>query len=250
AYRLVVQERGLLDNLRLVPMQRRPPGPGEVEIEVCATGLNLRDVLGTLGVYPGDPGPLGGECAGRVSAVGPGVIGLQPGDRVVSTLGPQGSFATHVIAPQGFVVPLGSELSFAQAVTLPVTGITALYGLRHLAGLGRGEKVLIHAATGGVGMMAVQIAQAAGAEIYATAGTGDKRALLRAMGVEHVFDSRSLAFASDIPKGSLHVVLNSLGREFIEPSVQLLAEGGRFVEIGKADIWTAERLQQHYPHLR
>src|SRR5690606_37821216 len=146
----------------------RAPGRGEVEIEVRTTGLNFRDVLNALGMYPGDAGPLGSECAGVVTAVGEGVDALRVGDAVVALAG--NSFSSYVIAPAGTVVRKPAGLSFSAAATIPITFLTATYGLHHLARLQPGERVLIHAAAGGVGMAAVQLARRAGAEIYATAG--------------------------------------------------------------------------------
>ena len=241
--RFVVGERGALESVTLLAATRSAPARGEVEIEVRATGLNFRDVLGALGAYPGDPGPLGGECTGVISAVGEGVQGLSVGDRVVTLLASSGCFRTHATSDARFVARLPDTLSFEQGATVPVAFATAIYGLEQLAGMRRGERVLIHAATGGVGMAAVQLALAAGAEVYATAGSASKRRVLSELGVQQVMNSRDLEYAARIRAlGGVDLVLNSLGVDHVRESLALLREGGRFVEIGKADVLDAPRI--------
>jgi acyl transferase domain-containing protein/NADPH:quinone reductase-like Zn-dependent oxidoreductase/SAM-dependent methyltransferase/nucleoside-diphosphate-sugar epimerase/acyl carrier protein len=237
--------RGSLDNLILRPVQRRAPDAGEVEIRVHATGLNFKDVLNVLGMYPGDPGPLGGECSGIISAVGEGVSGLEVGDAVIA-LAP-GSFRTHVTCSAAFVAPKPVDLTFADAAGLLIANITADFALGHIAGLRPGERVLIHAAAGGVGMAAVRLAQRCRAEIFVTAGNDDKRAFLAALGVAHIYDSRTLDFADqvlvDTNGQGVDVILNSLAGEFVERSLGLLRDGGRFLEIGKRDHLAADAAQ-------
>jgi acyl transferase domain-containing protein/acyl carrier protein len=237
-WRLVPESPGSLDQFRRDPVERRVPGPGEVEIAVQATGVNFRDVLSVLGLYPGDPGPLGGECAGRVTAIGEGVMHVRPGDEVLAVAG--GSFASHVVTRAELVQPRPSNISAEEGASFPIAFLTAEFCLSHMAGMRKGDRVLIHAAAGGVGMAAVKLAQRAGAEVFATAGTAWKRELLHSMGVTHVFDSRSAAFADEImvlTNGrGVDVVLNSLSGELIEPSFRVLTRGGRFVEIGKRGI--------------
>ncbi len=239
-----VGQPGSLESVLSHPARRSQPGPGEVEISVRATGLNFRDVLGALGAYPGDPGPLGGECSGVISSLGSGVSGLSVGDRVVTLLANTGCFRTHAVSDARFVAKLPESLGFEAAATLPVAYATAAYGLEHLAKLSADDRVLIHAASGGVGMAAVQIAQAAGAEIFATAGSESKRRVLRELGIQHVFDSRSLDYVARIRDltGGLDVVLNSLGAEHVRECLALTAPGGRFVEIGKADVLDETRV--------
>ncbi len=237
--RLEITARGVLDNLRLQPAARRQPGPGEIEIEVKATGLNFRDVLNALGLYPGEAGALGHECAGIVAAVGPGVTGLAPGDAVLAVA--LGSFSTFVTTPAALAIRKPARLTFAEAATIPITFLTASYALRRLAQLQPRERVLIHAAAGGVGLAAVQLARQIGAEIFATVGSPEKRAFLQAGGVERIFNSRTLDFAGEIMAATggegVDVVLNSLTGEFIPASLSVLKNGGRFLEIGKRDIW-------------
>ncbi|MCP5420384.1 MAG: SDR family NAD(P)-dependent oxidoreductase [Gammaproteobacteria bacterium] len=242
AWRLAPEAPGSLDRLRRIPHPRRKPGPGEVEIAVEATALNFKDVLNVLGMYPGDPGPLGGECAGRVSAVGAGVMAVRVGDRVMALAG--GSFASHVVVRTEFVQPLPVGVSPEEGASFSIAFLTAEFCLGHLAGLRAGQRVLIHAAAGGVGMAAVRLAQHAGAEIFATAGAPWKREVLRSMGVMHVFDSRSASFAEKIMTitdgRGVDVVLNSLAGDLIEPSFAVLARGGCFIEIGKRGIKSPE----------
>ncbi len=244
--RLEIGQRGSLDQLRLQPARRMPPGPGEVEIRVAATGLNFRDVLNALGMYPGDPGPLGGECAGVISAVGPGVVGLHPGDEVMALAG--ASFGTYATTRAELVVPRPPGLSFAEAAAQLIPFLTAAFTLQHLGGLKSGERVLIHAAAGGVGLAAVQLALQAGAEVFATAGSPAKRDYVRALGVTHVMDSRTLHFADEILTATegrgVDLVLNSLAGDFVARSLAVTAPGGRFFEIGKAGLLTAEQAAQ------
>jgi phthiocerol/phenolphthiocerol synthesis type-I polyketide synthase C len=230
---------GQLDTLRLQAAPRLDPGPGLVEIEVYAAGLNYRDVLNAMGVYPGDPIPLGAECSGKIARLGKDVEGLQVGDEVVA-IAPS-SFGKFATTYADLVVPKPGHLSFEEAATIPVTFLTAHYALNYLARMSKGERVLIHAAAGGVGLSAVQLAQRAGAEIFATAGNPEKRAFLQYIGVKHVMDSRSLAFAEEVMQRTdskgVDIVLNSLPGEYIPKSLSILAPHGRFLEIGKMDIY-------------
>jgi NADPH:quinone reductase-like Zn-dependent oxidoreductase/SAM-dependent methyltransferase/acyl carrier protein len=241
-YRLAASVRGDLDALRLEPLERRAPGPGEVEIAVEATGLNFKDVLNVLGMYPGDTSPLGGECAGRVVAVGPGVTHVRPGDDVLAVAG--GSFASHVIAGAHLVARRPAGVTAEEGASFPIAFVTAQFCLDHLARLRAGDRVLVHAAAGGVGLAAVQLAQRAGAEVFATAGAPWKRALLRELGVAHVLDSRSAAFADEVLAltggRGVDVVLDSLSGDLVDASFRAIARGGRFVEIGKRGVKSPE----------
>ena len=237
-WQLVPAVPGTLNGFRRQPVSRKSPGPGEVEIEVEATGLNFKDVLNTLGLYPGEAGPLGGECAGRVAAVGSGVTRLQIGDPVLGVAA--GSFASHVTAKSELVQRRPPGISAEEGSSFPIAYLTAEYCLSSLAGMHSGDRVLIHAAAGGVGMAAVRLALRAGAEVFATAGSPWKRELLRSIGVKHVFDLRSTSFVDELlgltGGRGVDVVLNSLSGEQIEASFRVLARGGRFVEIGKREI--------------
>ena len=246
AVELVIQERGTLDNLLLRPVTRQRPGPGEVEVAVRSTGLNFRDVLNVLAMYPGDAGALGSECAGVITATGEGVGDLKIGDEVIALA--SHSFGSYVTVSADLVVRKPVGLSFEEAATIPIAFLTADYALNRLAKMQPGDRVLIHAAAGGVGMAAVQLARRAGAEIFGTAGSEEKRALLKSLGVQHVFNSRSLDFAEEILAATggegVDIVLNSLAGDFIPKSLSVLKETGRFVEIGKTDVWNADRVRQ------
>lgn len=241
-FRAEVTAPGVLENLRFRALTRRPPGPGEVEIEVVAAGLNFMNVLSALGICPGyadGVGPLGIECAGRVAAVGAGVDQWRVGDEVVAVA--FDSLATHATADARLVARKPARLSFEDAATIPIVFLTAYYALDYQARLQAGERVLIHAGAGGVGLAAIQLAQRAGAEVWATAGTPEKRAFLHTLGVRAALDSRSLAFADAIMAATagegVDVVLNSLAGEAIARGLELLRPYGRFVEIGKRDIY-------------
>src|SRR4051794_1712839 len=248
---LEVRERGVLESLAAVPAVERAPEANEVEIEVVASGLNFRDVLGALGMYPGGPLPLGFECAGIVRSIGANVTRFGVGDRVIAA-NVAGSFASSVCVREELVAPMPRNLTAVEAATVPVTFLTAEYGLLELAKLKAGERVLIHAGAGGVGMAAIQIAKRAGAEVFGTASRGKWR-VLEAMGVEHIVDSRSLSFADDVMKRTngegVDVVLNSLSGEFIPKSLRVLRAGGRFLEIGKSGVWTSEQVRELDPSL-
>jgi amino acid adenylation domain-containing protein len=247
--RLKLPPDGLLEHLRLAPHPVSQPGQGEIQVRVRAAGLNFRDVLNALGLYPGDAGQPGVEWAGEVVAVGPNVTGFAAGDRVFG-LG-SGCFARRVNLPTAFVTALPEGASFLEAATIPIAFATAHGALIQAAALKRGERVLIHAATGGVGLAAVQIAQRAGAEIWATASPS-KQAFLRSLGIKHVFNSRTTEYAEQILAATdgagVDVVLNSLtGPDFIARTLSVLAPGGRFVEIGKRDVWTTEQVAKRRP---
>jgi acyl transferase domain-containing protein len=248
-YRLEITSRGQLDNVDLQPVNRQSPQAGEVEIRVRATGLNFRDVLNVLNLYPGDPGPLGGECAGEIVAVGPGAERFKPGDEVVA-LAPA-SFASHVITLVDFVAPKPNHLSFEEAATIPICFLTVQHALQRLGRMQPGERVLIHAATGGVGLAAIQIARQVGAEIFATAGSPKKREYLKSLGIRHVMDSRSMDFADQIREATggegIDLVLNSLTGETIAASLSVLRPGGRFLELGKTDLWDQSRVDAFRP---
>jgi len=251
-FRFEVGTRGLLDSIEATPLARRIPDGGEVEVAIAATGLNFRDVLGAMGLYPGDPGPLGGEFAGTVTSVGAGVTHLAVGDEVFG-LAP-GCLASHVTAPAHFVLRRPASLGIAQAASTIVPYLTAHFALLHVARLRAGERVLIHSASGGVGLAAVHLARLLGAEVYATAGSERKRAYLRSLGIEVVADSRSVDFATVVREATggqgVGVVLNSLGPEFVRPGLSTLAPGGRFVEIAKTGILSSDQRASLRPDIQ
>jgi NADPH:quinone reductase-like Zn-dependent oxidoreductase/thioesterase domain-containing protein/acyl carrier protein len=240
--RLRLGTAGSFDALSFERFVRPSPEPGQVEIAVRAAGLNFSDVLKAMGLYPGLTDavvPLGIECSGVVTAVGSGVERFQVGDAVMG-VAPY-SFASHARTAEYALVPKPQGWSDEEAAGVPITFLTAHYSLCTLARLQAGERVLIHAGAGGVGLAAIQIAQHVGAEVFATAGSESKRAFLRSLGVKHVMDSRSTDFAEEIRqltgREGVDVVLNSLPGEAIPKSLGLLRAYGRFLEIGKIDIY-------------
>ncbi|MGK5543610.1 SDR family NAD(P)-dependent oxidoreductase [Streptomyces sp. URMC 127] len=245
-YRLNVRNPGLSYRLDWRETDRPEPGPGEVLIEVRAAALNYRDIMQSTGLLSGEAvegtpteSGCGLECAGVVVACGPDVTRLRPGDRVAG-LAPA-SLASHTVAQEKGVWPLPDGMTYTEAATMPVALTTVHYCLVTLARLQPGETVLVHGAAGGVGLAALRYASGRGARVIATAGSGLKRDYLRSLGVEHVLDSRSLDFAHqvrDITQGrGVDVVLNSLAGEAISRSLELLRPGGRFLELGKRDIY-------------
>ena len=243
-YRLEIERRGALEDVVHSPSVRTPPEPGMVEVKVIATGLNFRDVLNVLGQYPGDPGPPGLEFSGVVERVGAGVDDVSPGDEVVGMH--SAMFTAYTTLPVTSIVPKPVSLTHEEAATIPVAFMTAEWGLRHLGRISPGDRVLIHAGTGGVGQAAIQVALAAGAEVFTTAGSDVKRSFLREQGVEHVFDSRSPSFYQgilDATEGAgVDIVLNSLTGELLQRSLDLLHEGGRFIELGKMELFDPEQM--------
>ena len=246
--RLQIRTPGDLESIELVACDRVAPGPGQIEVAVSASSINFADVLVAFGRYPAFEGrlpQLGTDFAGVVSAVGPDVSEHKVGDHV-GGLSPNGCWGTFITCDANLAVTLPAGLSDQQAAAVTTATATAWYGLHELAHIKAGDRVLIHSATGGVGQAAIAIARAAGAEIFATAGSEQRRQLLRDMGIEHVYDSRSTEFAEGIRRDTdgygVDIVLNSVTGAAQRAGVELLAFGGRFVEIGKRDIYGDTRL--------
>ena len=246
--RLQIRTPGDLESMELVACDRVAPGPGQIEVAVSASSINFADVLVAFGRYPAFEGrlpQLGTDFAGVVSAVGPDVTDHQVGDHV-GGVSPNGCWGTFLTCDARLAVTLPAGLSDEQAAAVTTATATAYYGLHELAHINSGDKVLIHSGTGGVGQAAIAIARAAGAEIFATAGSEQRRQLLRDMGIEHVYDSRSAEFAEGIRRDTdgygVDIVLNSVTGAAQRAGVELLAFGGRFVEIGKRDIYGDTRL--------
>jgi polyketide synthase 5 len=253
--RLRVRTPGDLETMELVAVDRVPPGPGQIEVAITASSLNFADVLVAMGRFPSidERQPeLGVDFVGVVTAVGPDVAGHQVGDRV-GGFSRNGCWATFVTCDARVAVALPAGLTDHQAVAVSTGHATAWYGLHDQARIAAGDRVLIHSATGGVGQAAVAIARAAGAEIFATAGSPKRRELLHRMGIEHVYDSRSTHFAELIRRDTdgygVDIVLNSLTGAAQRSGFELLADGGRFVEIGKRDVYANARLGM-YPFRR
>jgi acyl transferase domain-containing protein/NADPH:quinone reductase-like Zn-dependent oxidoreductase/acyl carrier protein/SAM-dependent methyltransferase len=242
-YSLTLASRGSPDNLRLVPANPPPPGEGQVQVRVRATGLNFADVMDALGLLPFERPALGVEFAGEIARIGEDVQGFSVGDRVFGAA--PSSFDSHVTVRTSKIRKIPGGLDFHDAATITVAFATAYYALHHVAEMTDRDRVLIHAAAGGVGLAAIQLAQAAGAEVFATAHP-DKWLRLKERGVQHVMSSRSTAFAEEVLARTngegVDIVLNSLAGDMIPKSLSALRRGGRFVEIGKSDVWTAERV--------
>jgi NADPH:quinone reductase-like Zn-dependent oxidoreductase/acyl carrier protein/SAM-dependent methyltransferase len=234
------------DHLEWQRCARPPLGADEIAIRTRAAGLNFRDVMLSMGMLPDEAvengfagSNLGMECAGDVIAVGSDVHNFKPGDPVVCFA--PSSFATHVITKATAAARMPIEWSYEAAASVPVAFLTAYYALHHLGQLRPGERVLIHGAAGGVGLAALQYARHCGAEIFATAGSEEKRDFLRLLGVEHVLDSRGLAFAEEIAAitegAGVDVVLNSLSGEAVTKNLEVLRPFGRLLELGKRDYY-------------
>ncbi len=251
SYRLECLELGVLERIALRESPRRLPGLGEVEIKVEAAGLNFPDIMGAMGMLPGisaESLKFGLECAGRVVAIGPGVEQFSIGQEVLAFA--LGSLGSHVTTMAEFVVAKPSKLSFAEAASIPVAFMTVYYALNKLVRLGHDERILIHTASGGTGLAAIQMARVLQAEIFATAGSEEKRAYLHSIGIDHVMDSRTLDFADEVMNQTegqgVDVVLNTLTGDARLRSLELLAPYGRFVELSKRDIY----LNAQMPPLR
>ncbi|MBZ4411026.1 SDR family NAD(P)-dependent oxidoreductase [Myxococcus sp. XM-1-1-1] len=258
-YQLVLGKEGQLDTLGFVAKARRGPGSGEVELEVESTALGFKDVMKALGLlssrvtrdtYIGEA--IGMEGAGRISAVGEGVTRFAVGDRVYGVA--PGFIASHVVLPAGNVVKLPEHLSFEQGANL-IVFLTVYHALMRVARLRRGERILIHGATGGVGLAAIEVARWCGADILATAGSEEKRQYLRDQGLTHVSHSRDTRFAEDVRAWTdgrgVDVVLSFSPGEVVSRSVECLAPFGRFIELGKASFEQDEllRLRPFYENL-
>lgn len=241
-----VSVRGSLDSVVFRRGERRLPGPGEVEVSISAAGLNFRDVVLAMGIVAGLESEgsygkqrLGADFAGIVTRCGAGVAELREGDQVLGMA--PGSFASFAVTDASLVTRKPASLDIERAAAVPLAYVTAWCALTNLARLSAGESILIHAATGGVGLAAIGIARNLGARVFATAGSAAKRSYLESLGVRDVFDSRSLAFADEIRERTqgrgVDVVLNSLAGEAMERGISLLAPYGRFVELGKTDIY-------------
>jgi len=246
-YRLENEKPGTLDRLAINEAPEPSLASDQVEIRVEAAGINFRDLMKLLKTYPGERQELkevGDEFSGVVVSVGANVSRFSPGDQVVGMS--KYCFQSHVVAPQHILFRKPNGISHTEAAGLPTVFLTAHYALVQLAQLRPGNSILIHAAAGGVGLAAIQIARHLKLEIFATAGSDEKRSLLTDLGIKHVMDSRSLAFADEIMEVTgghgVDAVLNSLAGEFLLKSLAVLAPFGKFLEIGKVDIFADRKL--------
>ncbi|GDY50979.1 hypothetical protein SVIO_016020 [Streptomyces violaceusniger] len=249
-WRLEADGRGTLQNLVLASRAEasRTLAADEIRVAVHAAGVNFRDVLLALGMYPDKAGLLGSEAAGTVLEIGSGVAGVAPGDRVMGLF--SGAFGPVAITDHRLVAPIPAGWSFPQAAAAPIAFLTAMYALIDLADVRSGESVLVHAAAGGVGMAAVQVARWLGAEVFATASPA-KWDAVRACGIapQRIASSRSTEFADrfrSAAPGGVDVVLNSLTGELLNASLGLLRPGGRLIEMGRTDLRDAEEVMAHH----
>jgi NADPH:quinone reductase-like Zn-dependent oxidoreductase len=231
----------------VLEVQERPDpevGPDQIRIAVKAAGINFADLLARSGVYPDAPSPpciVGYEVAGEVESVGDGVDGLEPGDRVVA--GTRfGGHASMITVPAEVAMPLPDRLSFEQGAAIPVNYAAAQAGLVTMAGLKPGERVLIHAAAGGVGLSATQMAKRIGAEVFGTASPS-KHDAIREHGVDHPIDYRSQDFETEVRRitegDGIDVAFDALGPKSFRKDYRLLRNGGRLVMYGYSESESA-----------
>jgi myxalamid-type polyketide synthase MxaB len=250
---IVIDRYGAFENIGLEPLKRRSPERGEIEVAVRAAAINFKDVLLVLGMLKAhalknnlqwtDRRTLGFECSGTIVAIGEGVSGKKPGDEVIC-FGSE-CMSSYVTLPSDAAVLKPKSATFEEAAAVSTAFLTAYHALYNLAKIGPGDKVLIHAGAGSVGQAAIQLCRRVGAEVFVTASLS-KWNFLKSQGVRHIMNSRTTEFKDEIREltagRGVDVVLNSLSGDFIPSSLEVLAPGGRFVEIGKLDIWTAEQM--------
>ena len=253
-FHLMPLPRGSLTSLTPLPVPlNRVLAPDQVVLQVRSVGLNFRDVLNVLGMYPGDPGPPGGDCAGVITAGylrHNGEVIAGPGDVAFGLA--FGSLGSHVIASAKALVPMPKDVSFEEASTMPTVFVTVDTALNRVAAVQKDDKVLVHAAAGGVGLAAMQVLQAAGAQPLVTAGGPTKRSLLRSLGAVHAASSRDTMFAEEllIASGPADVALNTLTSSgMVAASLAMMSQGGCLIEISKRDIWSSARVAQERPDL-
>jgi len=236
----VITEHGAPEVLKVQERPDPKPGPGQVAIDVAAAGVNFADTMARVGLYPDAPKPpvvVGYEVAGTISALGAGVEGLSVGDRVMA--GTRfGGYAERVVAKVADTAPLPEELSFEQGAAIPVNYLTAYLGLMRFGSLQPGERVLVHAAAGGVGIAATQIAKHLGAEVLGTASPG-KHAAIRSIGVDHAIDYTQRGWEKGLAK--VDVVMDAVGGPSFRRSYDLLRPGGRLVAFGASSVMSGDK---------
>jgi NADPH:quinone reductase-like Zn-dependent oxidoreductase len=239
---LVITEHGPPEVLRVQERDDPQPGPGELRVRVKAAGINFADLMARIGFYPDAPKPpcvVGYEVAGEVDAIGDGVEGLAPGDRVIA--GTRfGGYAELVVAPAAAVVPLPEGWSFEEGAAFPVNYATAYAGLVRYGALQSGERFLIHAAAGGVGVASTQVAKLLGAEVFGTS-SASKHDAIRGFGVDHPIDYRNQDFVEEVRRITgeqepLDLVMDAIGGKSWKQSFSLLRPGGRLIPFGAASL--------------
>ena len=232
---VVAAEPGGPDVLSVGELPDPVPGPGEVLLDVAATAVNRADTLQRRGMYPVPPGAsevIGLECSGRVAALGEGVSGWNVGDEVCALLA-GGGYAEKVAVPAGQLMPLPTGLSLVEAASVPEVACTVWSNVFMTAHLRAGERFLVHGGAGGIGTMAIQLAAARGAEVYATAGSPEKLELCRSLGATRAIDYHDEDFVEVLEEaGGADVILDNMGAKYLGRNVEALATGGRLVIIG------------------
>jgi NADPH:quinone reductase-like Zn-dependent oxidoreductase len=243
---VVITQHGGPEVLQVQERPEPPVGPGEVRISVQAAGTNFADTLARTGLYPDSPKVpcvVGYEVAGEVESVGEGVESVKPGDRVLAGTRFNGQ-AELVTVRENMVYKLPARLSFEEGAAFPVNYATAQTGLVVMAGLKTGERVLIHAAAGGVGISATRIAKRIGAEVFGTA-SASKHEAIREQGVDHAIDYRSQDFVEEVRRltqgEGIDVAFDALGPTSFRKDYQLLRAGGRLIMYGASEVQTGER---------
>ena len=244
---LVITQHGPPEVLKILDRPDPEVGPGEVRIAVKAAGVNFSDLLARVGMYPDAPKPpcvIGYEVAGDVESVGDGVESLKPGDRVIAgtRFGGQGELAATAA---GNVFPLPDGWSYEKGASVPVVYVTAYAGMIRYGNVLQGERVLVHAAAGGVGIAATQIGKHLGAELYGTA-SASKHDAVRGFGIEHPIDYHSQDFVKEIrritsEKRPLDLVMDAVGGSSFRKSWSLLGAGGRLVAFGASEAGGGDR---------
>lgn len=235
---VIADGAGEPDVLKLEEFPDPEPGPGEVVLDIAAAGLNRADLLQRRGFYPPPPGAsdiLGMECSGTVAAVGEGVTGWQQGDQACALLA-AGGYAEKVAVPAGQLLPVPDGVSLVDAASLPEVACTVWSNVFMVAGLQRGETLLVHGGAGGIGTFAIQLASTLGARVFTTAGSPEKLELCRQLGAELAIDYHEQDFVAEVKEHTdgrgAEVVLDNMGAKYLARNVEALATEGRLVVIG------------------
>jgi NADPH:quinone reductase-like Zn-dependent oxidoreductase len=244
---LVITEHGPPEVLKVLEQPDPRPGPGEVRIAVKAAGINFADLMARVGLYADAPKPpcvVGYEVAGAVESLGDGVEGVRVGDHVLAPT-KFGGYAEFAVAPAADTMPLPEGWSFEEGASFPVVYATAYAGLVRYGNLAAGERLLVQAAAGGVGIAATQIGKKLGAEIFGTA-SASKHDAIRAVGVQHAIDYRANDFAKEVQritgeKAPLDLVIDGIGGSSFRRGFKLLRPGGRLVMLGASAVMEGER---------
>jgi len=236
---IVIHENGGPEALTLETLPVGDPGPGEVRIRHAACGLNFIDVYQRTGLYKLDlPHALGMEAAGTVEAVGPGVEHLKPGDRAAYAAGPPGAYSEARVMPAAQVCPLPDAIAFEEGAAIMLQGMTVEYLFHRTTPIAAGDRVLFHAAAGGVGQLACQWARSEGIELIGTAGTDEKCEMARAAGAAHVINYRTQDFVAEVRRitdgRGVDVVMDGVGADTFEKSLDCLRPLGMMISFGKA----------------